>query len=193
MIRPRRLERRIDAALTPVVEAIEDLTAATEDRAGHDEILAHHVARVDARIEAVHEQHAARMAAVRAELAAARGESITAGIVALTERATRAEERCADLERQLEVVTYERDAARHNADGANASVASWSESWHALRASHGELFDVCAALDVLAGRAIEKVPAKTTRARYEAQRASLTPRWCPPDDETDSVELADSA
>lgn len=201
MMRPRRLERRLDAAVGQVVAKVEEVGAKVNDRRHHDAILAANVARVDGRIEAVHLQHAAAMAAVNAELSDARRESVRSGIADLAARLRVAEDgrqaqsdRADALAGEVEYLRteLERMTEAWLARGEQIVAAEQRESAadrraDALEVTVGSLTVALVAAHDLLRRAVPKVAAKTTRARYTAELAALT---APPDDEP---ELADSA
>lgn len=186
MIRPRRLERRLDAALAPVVAKVEEVGAKVDDRSHHDEILAANVARVDARIEAVHEQSAARLAAVNAELAEISRESVRSGIADLTSRikiaedgrqaqSDRADALASEVEHlrsEVERLTIERDEARRQHDEMRAErwddIAYGRLKWaQAAEARHLALADAARAVlgDLAEGLPHRPHGGSRTRAR----------------------------
>lgn len=154
--------RDFDAGIAEVRADVRTVLGAVEDRAHHDEILAANVARVDGRIEAVHEQHAARMAAVQAELADVSRETVRAGIADLVGRLKIAEDgRQAQLDRadalagevehlraEVERLTIERDEARRQHDEQRAYASKgWQQAIENARV-------VCAARAVLPDLAV---------------------------------------
>lgn len=140
MIRPRRLERRLDAALAPVradVRRVGESVAsyhmdatvrATARVADAEQRVTAATAHAGERVLHAERTAASAIDAVRAEL----GETL---------------ETAAELRRRCERIEYERDAARHNADTAHAAEAAWKESWRQLKADHDAL--IAAARDVL--------------------------------------------
>lgn len=137
MMRPSRLDRRLAKALDPIRGSIDDLTESVDAHRYHTVTTT--VAKVEdaeRRVAAVQTQAEARVAAVRAELADARKETIANGIADLTARlkwASDARDRfeaknaeqaglIAELERRLEVVTIERDEARRQHDEARTEA-----------------------------------------------------------------------
>lgn len=140
MIRPRRMERRLDAALAPVVDRLDTI----------DETIGTTAAKVV-------EQATARVADAEQRVTAATahaGERVlhaerkaTAALDAVRAELGETLETAAELRRRCERIEYERDAARHNADTAHAAEQAWKESWWQLKADHDAL--LAAVRDVL--------------------------------------------
>lgn len=200
MMRPTRLERRLAKALDPVVDRLDELAETVSiDLAVANQTAVTRVADAERRVAATQTQAEARVAAVRAELADARKESISdafaklrqerdAACRALSAKRNQDAEQAgliAELERRLEVLTYERDAARRNADDANLCVESWSASWHGLRAQIDDLRAAVVPVMPDAHRGVEARPRGGSKTKARRRLAELTALVEP--------EVADSA
>ena len=196
MMRPTRLERRLAKALDPIRGSIDDLTESVDAHRYHTVTTT--VAKVEdaeRRVAAVQTQAEARVAAVRAELADARKESIgdafaklrqerDAACRALSAKRDQNAEQAgliAELERRLEVLTYERDAARQNADDANLCATSWQQSWYGLEAQLDTV--IAAVVPVLpdAHRGVEARPRGGSKTKARRRLADLVALVTPAD------------
>lgn len=200
MIRRRKIDEALDR-LDGIKADVADVAGAVADRRHHDEVLAANVARVDGRIEAVHLQHAAAMAAVHAELSDARRESVRSGIADLAARLRVAEDGRQAQSDRADALAGEVDHLRGEleritkawlARGEQIVAAEQRESAADRRVDALEVTvdSLTAALVAFAAWAHDAVPhlprngaGPTLRHRYRALTA-------PPDDE---IELADSA
>lgn len=131
------------------------------------------------------------LAGVKAELADARGETIRDSFALLVRERDEAIARAAALAGECEVLTYERDAARHNADTANAAVVAWSESWHVLLGRNRELLAAAGAVLPDLAWGIEHRPRGGTktkaRLRMEHLAAVLDLAGEPTDDDIEGA------
>lgn len=196
MMRPTRLERRLAKALDPVVEKLDELNETVAiDLAVANQTAVTKVADAEQRVAAVQTQAEARVAAVRAELADARKESIGDAFAELRKerdaacRALRAKDDgiaeqaglIAELERRLEVLTYERDAARQNADDANLCATSWQQSWYGLEAQLDALAAAVVAVLPDTRRGVEARPRGGSKTKARRRLADLVALVTPAD------------
>lgn len=196
MMRPTRLERRLAKALDPIRGSIDDLTESVDAHRYHTVTTT--VAKVEdaeRRVAAVQTQAEARVAAVRAELADARKETIANGIADLTARlkwASDARDRfeaknaeqaglIAELERRIELMMIERDAARQNADDANLCATSWQQSWYGLEAQLDALAAAVVAVLPDTRRGVEARPRGGSKTKARRRLADLVALVTPAD------------
>lgn len=178
MMRPTRLERRLAKALDPVVEQIDGLTqivaidlavanqTAVTKVADAERRVTAATAQADERVLFAERQAADAVAAVRAEVAGVDGnwrgqvQAVVADRDALRVELDRMTKAWQARTEQLGASEARADAAEYRAAVLEVSVES--------------LTDALARSVDLNRRAVEKVPAKTTRRRYEAELAALT-------------------
>jgi chromosome segregation ATPase len=169
--------RDFDAGMALVRRDIAQVQAAVEDRSRADEALVANVARVDDRVVAATEEAADKVrhadaqaadtvAAVRAEAAGEAGHWRSQVQAATVERD--------QLRTELERMTAAWRARTEQLGVAEAEASRWEQRASELEVTVDALTDALVRAVDLLERAIDKVPARTTRRRYLAELAALT-------------------
>lgn len=164
MIRPRRLERRLDAALAPVVDRLDNIdTSIGTTAAKVVEQATARVADAEQRVTAATAQagervlHAERQAAsaidaIRAELADERDRSVRDSFAELVRERDDAREIIADLHLRLDGAIGERDWFRAEAERLGIERNEARRQHDEMRAKAHEAIDSCDANLIVIGQ-----------------------------------------